>query len=188
MARVPAGSVRLPDGRRMRVGAFSLDVRPVTNADWLAFAQATGAACPPWMFRPGWDAPEQAVVGVTQREAEAFARWARKRLPSEAEWQRAAGAGTYPWGERTPDATRAVYARTPGKAGERRHPATPEVGDRPLGAGPFGHRDLCGNTWERLRGGVARGGFWGSSDPRCELRLVLGDEERSAGIGFRCAR
>lgn len=185
MARVPSGRVRLPDGRRVRVASFALDVRPVSNADWLRFSQATGAACPPWMFRPGWDAPEQAVVGVTQAEAEAFARWAQKRLPTEAEWQRAAGDATYPWGERAPDPARAVFARMPGKG---RLPAAPETGDRLLGAGPFGHRDLCGNTWERLRGGVARGGFWGSPDPRGELRLALGDAERSSGIGLRCAR
>lgn len=185
MARVPAGRVCLPDGQRVRVGAFLLDVRPVSNADWLRFAQETGAACPPWMFRPGWDAPDQAVVGITQAEAEAFARWAGKRLPSEAEWQRAAGGRTYPWGERAPDPARAVFARTPGKG---RLLAAPEAGDRALGAGPFGHRDLCGNTWERLRGGIARGGFWGSPDPRCELRLVLGQHERSAGVGLRCTR
>ena len=185
MLRVPGGRVRLPDGRHRWVGAFLLDVRPVSNGDWLAFARATGAKCPPWMFRPGWEAPEQPVVGVTQTEALAFARWAGKRLPSEAQWQRAVGEATYPWGERTPDAQRVVFGRLPGKG---KLPAAPEAGDRALGAGPFGHRDLVGNCWERLEGGVARGGFWGSADPKSMLRLVLGDEERSAGVGFRCAR
>jgi formylglycine-generating enzyme required for sulfatase activity len=184
MLRVPAGFARMPDGRRRWVWGFSLDVRPVSNADWLAYAQATGAACPPWMFRPGWDLPEQAVVGITQREAEAYARWLGKSLPSERQWQRAAGAASYPWGEQAPDGGRAVFGRLP----HRHRDARPEAGERALGAGPYGHHDLGGNTWERLRGSVARGGFWGSPDPRAALRLVIGPEERSGGVGLRCAR
>ncbi len=183
MARVPAGLVRLPDGRRRLVLGFLLDLRPVNNAEWLAFAQATGAACPPWIFRPGWDDPAQPVVGVTQDEAEAFARWAKKRLPSEAQWQRAVGTGTYPWGERAPDPARALFGRSP----HRGAGARPDAVHRPEGAGPFGHLDLSGNVWERLRGSVARGGFWGSPDPRAALRLELAREERSGGVGFRCA-
>lgn len=190
MRAVPRGVAMTPHGRR-RVAAFALDVRPVSNAEWLAFAQATGRETPPWMFRRGFDAPEQPVVGVTQSEARAFARWAGKRLPSEAEWIRAAGAARYPWGERAPDASRAVFGRAPGGKSARRGragEAAPEAGERTAGAGPFGHLDLVGNCWERLEGGVARGGFWGSSDPCSSERLVMDDELRSAGIGVRCAR
>lgn len=194
MAKVPAGLVRLPDGSRKMVLGFALDVRPVSNADWLLFMQATrprGKAfaprdgAPPWMFRAGWEQPEQPVVGVTQAEAEAFARWAKKSLPSEAQWQRAAGATLYPWGDKPPTGGHAVYGRRPGKG---RLPATPEAGLRPLGVGPYGHLDLVGNVWERLQGSIARGGFWGATDPRSDLRLVLGIEERSAGVGLRCCR
>lgn len=184
MKRVPGGMVRLADGRRRLVLGFWLDVRPVINREWLAFSQATGTPCPPWMFRPGWDAPEQPVIGVTQAEAEAFARWAGKVLPTERQWLRAVGRSTYPWGERAPDRSRAVFGRLPHRSEEAR----PEAGLRPAGAGPFGHLDLSGNTWERLRGSVARGGFWGSPDPRSELRLALTPDERSGGVGFRCAR
>jgi len=185
MAKVAAGRVRLPNGTARWVLGFALDVRPVSNGDWLRFMQATRAATPPWMYRPGWEEPDQPVVGVTQAEAEAFARWARKCLPSEAQWQRATSTATYPWGEKAPTVAHAVYGRHPGKG---RLQAAPEGGLRQLGVGPYGHRDLVGNIWERLQGGVARGGFWGSADPRCELRLVIGANERSAGVGFRCCR
>lgn len=185
LAKVAGGRVRLPDGTPRLVLGFMLDVRPVSNSDWLLFMQATGAAAPPWMFRKGWEAPDQAIVGITQGEAEAFAHWANKRLPNEAQWQRAVGAAIYPWGTRAPSGLHAVFGRRPGKGQLQ---AAPEGGQRPHGVGPHGHHDLVGNTWERLQGGVARGGFWGSPDPRSELRLVLGDHERSAGVGLRCCR
>ncbi len=177
--------MRRPDGALRWVLGFMLDVRPVSNGDWLLFIHATGLKAPPWMFRQGWEAPDQPVVGVTRAEAQAFARWAKRRLPSEAQWQRAVGAATYPWGERAPSGMHAVYGRHPGKG---RLQAAPEGGHRPHGVGPYGHHDLVGNVWERLHGGVARGGFWGSTDPRSELRLILGDDERSAGVGLRCCR
>ncbi|MCC6625709.1 MAG: formylglycine-generating enzyme family protein [Deltaproteobacteria bacterium] len=183
MRPVPRGLVRV--GRRRRlVWGFELDVRPVSNADWLAFLQATTgagrparAACPAWMYRPGFDDPDQPVVGITQAEARAFARWAGKRLPTEAEWLRAAGPDAYPWGAAPASKGRAVFGA--------KAPAAP---GRPDGRGPFGHEDLVGNVWERLADGVARGGFWGSADPRREARLVIGPDEISAGIGLRCAR
>jgi len=180
MLPVPRGFVRLPDGARRWVWGFELDVRPTSNADWLAFMQATGRRrpdAPPWMFRPGFDDPDQPVVGISLADARAFARWAGKRLPTEAEWQRAAGPAAYPWGAAPASKKLACFgARAPAKPG------------RPEGRGPHGHEDLVGNVWERLAGGVARGGFWGSTDPTGALRLLLGPDDVSAGIGLRCAR
>jgi len=176
MARVPAGWAHL-DGKRRWVWGFELDLRPASNADWLAFMHATGAKAPPWMFRTGFDDPDQPVVGVTLAEALAFARWAGKRLPREAEWARAAGDALYPWGAKKPNADLAVFrAKLPARPG------------RTEGAGPHGHLDLVGNVWERLAEGVARGGFWGSADPTLAQRIKLSPNDHSSGIGFRCAR
>jgi formylglycine-generating enzyme required for sulfatase activity len=219
MARVPGQTVELniiPGRRRRRVGAFELDLHPVTNADWLAFCQATGHPHAPWMFKPGFSEPEQPVVGVTANEARAYARWARKRLPTEAEWLAAAGPHSYPWGTNPATPTRALFrsgllpsrlaetgsakSGAPGfatvRAERRAGPGldVPPTGPRPDGVGPYGHHDLVGLVWEHLErldgqpGSVARGGFWGSVDPRRDLRLLIGDNERTTGIGFRCAR
>ena len=86
MLQVPGGKVRVGEGRKRRVRSFRLDLRPVTNGEFLEFLMASGGAPPPWMFRLGFDDPEQPVVGVTLHQARAYARWVGKRLPTEAEW------------------------------------------------------------------------------------------------------
>jgi formylglycine-generating enzyme required for sulfatase activity len=188
MKPIPGGVVRLPTGGFRLVGSYHLDVRPVSNADYTLFIQATGAAQPPWMHRPGFGEPEQPIVGVTLTDARRYARWAGKRLPSAAEWVRA-GTGTdrrcYPWGEGEPDASLAHFG-----CGRRGGPSPVEdvTHRRGRGGGPFGHFDLLGNVWEWCTDGVARGGFWGSE--RLTMRLDLETEPLtvSGGIGFRCAR
>jgi formylglycine-generating enzyme required for sulfatase activity len=92
--------------REAVVAAFRLALTPVTNAAYRRFVSMGLAPAPPWLSDPDFAAPDQPVVGITWFEAAAYAEWLserlreRWRLPSEAEWERAARGGL----ERAPTA------------------------------------------------------------------------------------
>jgi formylglycine-generating enzyme len=90
------------------LGGFRLGRTPVTNAQYAPFAASGRCPVPPWWRDPAFAAPDQPVVGVTWFEARDYARWLGEaaggswRLPTEAEWERAARGGlagaTTAWG------------------------------------------------------------------------------------------
>ena len=175
--------------RIVEVDAFELSRTPVTNAEYAQFVAETGTAPP-----PHWPAPEDHPVAfVDWFEASAFCTWAGGRLPTEAEWEKAARGTdlrTYPWGDEE-DAGRAVVGR-----GMKRGTTAP-VGSHPGGASPYGLLDMAGNVWEWTSTAyppterVLRGGSFASPGlawARCAMRSHSRPERKQAHIGFRVAR
>jgi formylglycine-generating enzyme len=152
LCHVPAGAFRMgtdvggfPDERpahEVRLAEYWMDRDPVTNAQFAVFARETGFADTKWRdiadFEKKSDHP---VVFVAWEHARAYADWCGKRLPTEAEWEKAArgtDARRYPW--RGPwDAER---------CNTRRQGTSPIGAYAGLGDSPYGCRDMAGNVAE----------------------------------------
>jgi sulfatase modifying factor 1 len=121
LVSVPGGRFRMGshDGRdderpvhEVEVGSFELGRTPVTVAEYAAFLATKRVPAPPWWSDPRFQAPDLPVVGVTWFEAAAYADWLSStlggawRLPTEAEWERAARGGhdakATAWGDSLP--------------------------------------------------------------------------------------
>ncbi|MCO5165047.1 MAG: formylglycine-generating enzyme family protein [Planctomycetes bacterium] len=195
VAWVPAGNARLGErtaARPVWVREVYLDLLEVTHAGYARFVAATGA--PPL---PAWGGaappPELGplpVTGVTARQAGAFAAWRGGRLPTPAEWEKAArgpGGAAWPWGDE-PDPAACNWAG----AGHGR-PLPPGSVARDVSA--HGLADLAGNVAElALEPGAAaaevRGGsFLTRALPctRAAFAQELGLDQGHAAVGFRCA-
>jgi len=194
--------------RTIRVDPFYLDQYEVTNAQYAAFVTQTKHRAPyNW---PNGKIPEgkeqHPVVAVDWSDATAYAKWAGKRLPTEAEWERAcrgiAEKDTYPWGNRKPAQEDARFNGIdgPGPVGKCK-------------ANYFGLHDIVGNVWEwcadwydidyyekapeaNPKGPekglyrVVRGGSWADVEKylTCAYRSWVRPIERGPNIGFRCAK
>lgn len=187
------------------IGSFNIDVYPVTNAEYKEFVDATGHELPrKWeegTFPEGMG--DHPVVWVNWYDAQAYAEWAGKRLPTELEWEKAARGSdgrTYPWGD-TFDAAQCNSRESAVKG-------TSPVGSYPEGVSPSGAFDMAGNVWEwtvdwyeAYRGSlyelgrygeqykVLRGGSWfdGNDMVRTTTRKSFDPNQGFSTIGFRCA-
>jgi formylglycine-generating enzyme required for sulfatase activity len=164
MRLVPAGPFQLGAHRRVvLLDRFYLARYPVTNRQFQAFVEATGYAPADaeahrflHHFRNGSCPPELAdhpVVFVSWTDARAYCQWAARRLPSEAEWEKAArGAegNKYPWGREEPTPELANF----GQARAKTYPITTgEGGTAPVtafsrSASPYGIEGMAGNVFE----------------------------------------
>jgi serine/threonine-protein kinase len=135
---------------KVSLQAFWMDKLEVTNAMYLGCITAGGCQPPQAIkseTRPAYfnnpDFNDYPVIYVTWADAAAYCKWAGRRLPTEAEWERAARGDdvrTYPWGSNLPDSTLANYNYQFGD--------TNRVGSYPAGASPFGALDMAGNVAE----------------------------------------
>jgi formylglycine-generating enzyme required for sulfatase activity len=132
------------------VKAFWMDKFEVTNGMYLSCVQAGGCE-PPQLFKSEtrdayFNNPEYndfPVIYVAWIQADIYCKWAGRRLPTEAEWERAARGDdlrTYPWGEASPDSSHGNFNYFVGD--------TSRVGSYPAGASPFGVLDMAGNVTE----------------------------------------
>jgi formylglycine-generating enzyme required for sulfatase activity len=215
MADVPAGPFLYGDEKREIVieKPYKIDVYPVTNEQYKRFVDAGGYDDKTHWSANGWNwkttasrskpinfdderynKSDHPVVGVSYYEAEAYAKWAGKRLPTEEEWERAAR-GTdgriYPWGN--------AFDEKKCNSASSGIGSTTRVNRYHDGVSPAGCYDMAGNVWEwtsscydntRI---VSRGGAWDLLDEeyfRCAYRQYHFPVVKRGSLlfGFRCAK
>jgi formylglycine-generating enzyme required for sulfatase activity len=127
------------------VASFWLDKTEVTQAayDECVAAKACTPADPEILatFAGLFKGPQKPVVGISWFSAREYCAWKKKRLPREAEFERAVRGNDgrrFPWGNDAPTHERTVFSAN----------APEDVGTHPTGRGPYGHDDLAGNVWE----------------------------------------
>jgi serine/threonine protein kinase len=194
--------------------AFWIDQTEVTNAQYQQCVEDGACSLPGETY--SWSRndyygnntyADYPIILVNWDQANDYCEWAGRRLPSEAEWEKAArgtDGRTYPWGEESPNADLANYGRDVDY--------TTKVGSYPAGASPYGALDMAGNVMEWVAdwydGGyydssplenpqgpasgnwrTGRGGAWDSygESLRSAGRVIYNIDDSDFDIGFRCA-
>ena len=233
MVLIPAGPfpMGVPPGDRdggrdeyprheVHVDTFYMDKFEVTNGRYLAFVKATDHRVPQNPKNPtrnlweGTAIPEsltdRPVVNVDWADADAYCKWAGRRLPTEAEWEKAAKGNhdwRFPWGNVEPTTKHLNYNQQ--WIGEK---TLMPVGSYEAGKSPYGIYDMAGNVWEwvndwydahyyekspakNARGPeqgtkkVIRGAGWQNETPTVRIftRVESDPTVRNESTGFRCA-
>jgi len=211
------GGQALEDERplhRVWLGDFSMDLHEVTTWQYAAFLDAAARQVPwQWNTVDLSQHGDRPVIGVDWSDADAYCRWKGKRLPTEAEWEKAArgtDARLYPWGNWAPTKELANFAL--GARFSYSQVLLP-VQSYEQGKSPYGLYHMAGNVYEWVQDWyathyyetspdrnpqgpeqgqfkVVRGGSW-SDLPKYLLtygRFKLPPETRNSYTGFRCAR
>lgn len=203
--------------REVFLGPFRMDDAPVTNQEFSAFTRQTGYRTTAEIkgFARGYEQGEikeirglswktyfteeradHPVVLVSWHDAAAFAQWAGKRLPMEAEWEKAARGGLeqklYPWGDNPPDALRCNFGR-------QTVDMPPTTAIRSFAPNAYGLYDMAGNVWqwcsdwfsETAATKVRRGASFNIMQAfrlRCANRGAFKPDDFAINIGFRCVK
>jgi formylglycine-generating enzyme required for sulfatase activity len=209
-----AGKAEKPQ-HSVYLSTYWIDQTEVTNAMYLRCVregvcrppkETSSKTRPAYFDEPGFG--DYPVIYVAWQDAEAYCRWAGRRLPSEAEWEKAArgiDGRVYPWGDYPPNAGMANFNNQVGD--------TRPVASYPAGASPYGALNMAGNVAEWVADWydpdyypvssasnptgpetgefrLLRGGSWYSlvRAIRVASRLSNYPDLQSDAVGFRCAR
>jgi formylglycine-generating enzyme required for sulfatase activity len=204
-------------GRNVDVAAFRIDKTEVTVEDYRKCVNSGRCSSPGEGQYCNWGKSgrdRHPINCVSWDQAVAYCEWRGKRLPTEAEWEKAARGmdrRKYPWGNAgygaagrvaniADESAKRVFADwTTAEGYDDGNVETAPVGSYPAGASPYGALDMVGNVWEWTsdwypgkvgEARVVRGGSWDypPQSARASLRNRLRAGARNRSLGFRCAR
>ena len=191
--------------RKVYLDAFRIDRDETSVREWERVRNVTGHRASKYANDPTLHRPELPITGISWGDAVAYCKWAGKRLPTEAEWEKAArgtGGRRYPWGGKF-DPAKASLGET----------GPPPVGSGESGKSPYGARAMSGGVWEWTHDfwgefyyreapaknpqgppsgflHAIKGGSWRNTPDqlRAATRFRLDGIIRWKIVGFRCAR